>query len=65
MSTYLRTLVEADIAAHAWDDWAQEHGGGPNRAIDVDAAGRIAEAVEAVHGGRAERDSALDQAAGS
>jgi len=25
LSTYLRTLLEADIAAHAWDDWAQAH----------------------------------------
>lgn len=59
MSAYLRMILEADVAAHAWDDWASAHPSEAEDGADPD------DAVEAVHTSRAERDKAIDQAVGS
>jgi len=73
LSTYLRTLLEADIAAHAWDDWAQAHrppvdgeatnhsdqgrSRGPD-AREIDA--REIDAVGEIRAGRAERADSIE-----
>ena len=73
LSTYLRTLLEADIAAHAWDDSAQAHrppvdGEATNHsdqgrsrrpdAREIDA--REIDAVGEIRAGRAERADSIE-----
>ena len=70
LSTYLRTLLEADIAAHAWDDWALAHrpagdekstGHGDRvraDAVDADAIDVLRE----IRAARSERAATIEQA---
>src|SRR5664279_1864011 len=67
LSTYLRTLLEADIAAHAWDDWALAHQRADDEettvgdrarheAVDADAI----DVVREIRAGRAERAETIE-----
>jgi hypothetical protein len=70
LSTYLRTLLEADIAAHAWDDWALSHQPAGDEetthhgdraradAVDADAI----EVLGAIRAGRTERAETIERA---
>lgn len=59
MSAYLRMILEADVTAHAWDDWAQTHSTDDVRPLDP------ADAVSAIRAGRAEREEAVDRTGGT
>jgi len=67
LSTYLRTLLEADIAAHAWDDWALSHGpAADEKAVADRVSGQdvdpdAIDVVREIRAGRAERAEAIEQ----
>ncbi len=70
LSTYLRSLLEADIAAHAWDDWALAHQPASHQHSAQHDNQPVAEVVDAdaedlvreIRDGRAERAGTIERA---
>ena len=69
LSTYLRTLLEADVAAHAWDDWALSHRAAADakavpddRVSGQDDDPDAVDVVREIRADRAERAAAIELA---
>jgi hypothetical protein len=65
MSAYLRMILEVDIAAHAWDDWASTHGVDSDERADADQRADPDDAVAVVRATRVERGDEIDDSVGS